>query len=42
MVLDPPLTLMPVTRVAIQIATALTTTLIANDFMPAILPCGPA
>ena len=33
-VFEPPLTLMPVTRVAIQIATAFTTTLMAKDFMP--------
>ncbi len=33
-VFEPPLTLIPVTRVAIQIATAFTTTLMAKDFMP--------
>ena len=41
-VFEPPLTLIPVTRVAIQMATALTTTLIAKDLMAPILPRRPA
>jgi hypothetical protein len=33
-VFDPPLTLIPVTSVATQMATAFTTTLMAKDLMP--------